>query len=463
MKISTIYEKSPIFIQNLAVSFYGLKLIKREYGRKFNELLKDFEKIQWYSSDALFEYQSKKLSSLINHCYNSVPYYRNVMEKRNLKPHDIRTPKDLFKLPILTKEDIRNNFNQLISKNAIKSNLIDGHTSGTTGSPLHFYYDKQICRIKTVLDWRQKRIADINPGDKMAFFLGRMIVPAIQKKPPFWRINRFLNQMFFSSFHLSNENIKYYIDELFRFNPVAIEGYPSTMYLIARFLLNENRFFKAKAVFTSSETLLPLQREVIEKAFQCKLFDFYGLAERVTFSTECESHMGHHVNSDFGIVEITDLNGNEVSQGSLGRIVSTGLHNLSMPLLRYQTNDISSISSEFCSCGRKFPLMSDVTSKAEDIITTKDGRYISASVLTHPFKPLKGIQESQIVQEDLDHITIKIVRMSSCQCIETNELILEMQKRLGKEMKITIEFVDQIPRTKAGKLRWVISKVPLSI
>jgi phenylacetate-CoA ligase len=463
MKIASLYDNLPIFLQNIAVSSYGLKIARREYGKGLWNLLKEFETIQWYSDTELGEYQSEKLKSLIEHSYDSVPYYRTKMDERHLKPEDIARTHDLYKLPILTKEDIRNNLNDLISRNTKASRLISGHTSGTTGSPLHFYYDNDICRIKTALEWRQKRWAGINPGDRIAFFLGRMIVPTAQRKPPFWRLNWFLNHLFFSSFHLSPATADSYIDKLIDFDPKAVEGYPSTMYLIAKLLLSRNRPLKLKAVFTSSETLLPQQREAIETAFGCKLFDFYGLAERVAFSTECEGHCGHHVNSDFGILELLDSKGNAVPLGKLGKMVSTGLHNYAMPLIRYQTNDLTSLNPEFCKCGRKFPLMSDVTTKAEDIITTRDGRFISPSILTHPFKPMKGIQESQIIQEELDHITIKLVKISASEEIDTTRLIFELQKRLGEDMSISIQFVDKIPRTDSGKLRWVISKIPLEI
>jgi phenylacetate-CoA ligase len=315
--------------------------------------------------------------------------------------------------------------------------------------------------VKNVADWRQKRWAGVNPGDKIAFFLGRVVVPISRKKAPFWRTNWILKHKFFSSFHLSDENINAYIQELERFKPVALEGYPSTVYIIARFLLSRNKTLPLKAAFTSSETLFPQQREAIEKAFECELFDFYGLAERVMFATECAAHEGHHLNMDFGITEIVDKDDNPVKRGQLGRIIATGLHNFGMPLIRYKTSDITSLKKQECSCGRNFPLMEDVTTKAEDIITTYDGRFISSSILTHPFKPMHNIAESQIIQEDLKNIRIKIVRLPSYAEEDTEYLIGEMGKRLGKDMEIHIEFVDSIPRTDAGKFRWVISKVPL--
>ncbi len=458
-----IYNISPPFLQNLWVSLYGLRLYFREYGKPFRILLDEFEKIQWYSPDDLREYQNGKLAILIKHCYENVPYYRNIMDGIKVKPTDILTVEDLHKLPLLTRDDIKKNFSLLTARNFKRAELTIGHTSGTTGSPLEFYYDRRICLVKNVADWRQKRWGGINPGDKLALFLGRVVVPITAKRPPFWRSNLILNHKFFSSFHLSQENIDKYINELERFRPAALEGYPSTAYIIARFLLSRNKTLPLKAVFTSSETLFPQQRETIEEAFECKLFDFYGLAERTVFATECSAHEGHHLNMDFGITEILNKDNQPVKIGEMGRIVATGLHNFGMPLIRYKTGDVTALKKKGCSCGRAFPLMEDITTKAEDIITTADGRLISSSILTHPFKPMHNVAESQIIQEDLENIRIKIVKLPEYSDEDSQYLIKELKKRLGVDMNIHLEFVDSIPRTKAGKFRWVISNVPLEI
>ncbi|MCD6162709.1 MAG: phenylacetate--CoA ligase family protein [candidate division Zixibacteria bacterium] len=459
--IEKLYNNSPVFFQNIGISLYGLKIYLREYGKKLQIELDKLDKSQWYSINELKEYQSEKLRKLIKHSYNHVPYYRNIMDSRRLKPDDIKTIKDLYKLPVLTKNDIKHNLNELTANNYKPSQLIKGHTSGTTGTPLQFYYDKHACLVKNAVDWRQKNEGEIDIGDKIALFLGRVAVPITQGKPPYWRTNWILNHRFYSSFHLSSNNIDKYIDDLERFQPAAFEGYPSTAYIIARFLLSKNKSLPLKAVFTSSETLFPQQREVIEKAFKCPLYDFYGMAERVIFATECSAHEGHHLNMDYGITEILNKDNEPASDSEMGRIIATGLHNYAMPLIRYQTSDVTALKKNECSCGREFPLMEDVTTKAEDVITTKDGRLISSSILTHPFKPMRYVAESQIIQEDLEHIRIKIVKLPGYKDDDTKYLLNEFIKRVGDDMKIDIEFVESIPRTKMGKFRWVISKVPL--
>jgi len=459
--LEAIYNHSPVFLQNIGISLYGLGLYFREYGKSFRRKLDEFEQLEWYSREQLEEYQSRRLRQLIQHCYANVPYYHRVMNERGLKPNDIQSISELKKLPLLTRDDVRSNFDQLIATNIRRADLRLGHTSGTTGSPLEFLYDREICLVKNVVDWRQKKWAGVNPGDRMAFFLGRVVVPTDQNKPPFWRTNWILNHMFLSSFHLSDKHVDKYIEQLVKYAPVALEGYPSTVSIIARFLLSRGKTLPLKAVFTSSETLFPQQREAIESAFQCRLFDFYGVAERVIFATECTAHEDHHVNLDFGIIEILDAAGKPVGPGKMGRIVATGLHNFGMPLIRYRTDDVTALKQKSCSCGRAFPLMEDVTTKAEDIITTMDGRLISSSILTHPFKPMHNVAESQIVQEDRSNIRIKIVRRPGYNESDTQYLREEFGKRVGVDMNIEFEFVDSIPRTKAGKFRWVISHVPL--
>jgi phenylacetate-CoA ligase len=459
--LEQLYAKSPAFVQNIGVSFYGLKIYRREYGRKFERLLAEFDQRQWFTREQLVEYQAERLRALINHCYEHVPYYRRRMDERKLKPLDIKAVVDIAKLPSLTRDEIRTHFDELVADNVDRSKLILGHTSGTTGSPLEFYYDSYTCLVKNAADWRQKRLAGINPGDRMAFFLGRVVVPIAQSKPPFWRKNWLLNHTFFSSFHMSPQNLATYIEQLKSLNPSAVEGYPSTMFIIASYLNSIHQTLPVKAAFTSSETLFPHQREAIEKAFDCRLFDFYGMAERVVFATECEAHQGRHINDDFGITEIMASDGQPAQAGEMGRIYATGLHNYAMPLVRYVTSDITALKATQCSCGRSFPLMEDITTKAEDIITTLDGRYISSSILTHPFKPMHMIEESQIIQEDPGHVRIKIVRRPDYQDKDSQHLLNELGKRLGEGMKIEIEFVDSIERTKNGKFRWVISKVPL--
>jgi phenylacetate-CoA ligase len=462
MNYQKLYTVMPRPIQTLMLNAYAFKIHMERFGKPFERLLQHFIENERLSESQLIDYQNERLKALIEHAYRSVPYYAKLMNELKLRPDDIKTGQDLVKLPLLTREQIRDNLPRLVSHDFKKRDLLMGHTSGTTGSPLEFYWDRNMCLVNNVVDWRQKMWAGLNYGDKYGVLLGRMIVPPGQQTPPFWRMNYIHNQLWLSSFHLSEKNLGWYLDELNRFNPKVIEGYPSTVYILAKYLESAGATVPLKAVLTSSETLYPFQREVIEKVFRCGIFDFYGLAERVVFATECERHEGHHVNLDYGIMEIVDDKGERVKKGEMGWVVGTSLHNWGMPFLRYKTNDVTTVNVEGCTCGRTFPIMKDVMTKAEDIIVTKDGKYISPSVLTHPFKPLHTINMSQIIQEDVENITVRIVKSHLYTNDEEKRLIAELHARLGKDMKIRVEYVERIERSPSGKFKWVISKVPMA-
>jgi phenylacetate-coenzyme A ligase PaaK-like adenylate-forming protein len=460
MKIlETIYQRSPVPVQTVLLNLKAAELYFERYGKKFQHLFQKFDQNQWLPASHLAAYQDEQLRRLIREAYRSVPYYSDLMRSLKIHPDDIKTKDDLFKLPILTKEDIRRNASKLLSTTYPKLLLRHGHTSGTTGSPLDFHYDIDTCVIHHVVDWRYKGVAGLTYGEPYASLLGRVIVPVGQSKPPFWRWNYVNNQLFLSSFHLKRKNLPSYFDALLSSKIQALEAYPSTAYILALYLLETQQTFPLRCVFTSSETLFDYQREAIEKAFACKIFDAYGMAERAIFATECEQHSGHHLNSDYGITEFLDSRGEPAGEAKIATIVATSLHNYAMPFIRYQTNDASAHVGAPCACGRGFPLMHSVATKQESIVTLPDGRLISPSVLTHPFKPMHNIAESQIIQERVDELLVNIVKRESYSSKDEAMLISGFHERLGRDVKIKIRYVDEIPRTANAKFKWVISRI----
>lgn len=453
------YNAAPQSIQTLILNGYALKIHRERYGRDFMKACHELSRTQYFGKQEIENYQNALIKKLIAHSYESVPFYREQFQSRGLRPKDVETVDDLKKLPILTKEMVKKNTMRLISTRHRRRNLVRGHTSGTTGSPLDVCWDKNTCVYTNAVDWRQKNWAGVRYRDRIALVLGRTVVPVAETRPPFWRMNFLHNQLWLSAFHMNDANLIHYIAKLERFRPAALEGYPSTMYILARYLTSKGRMIPMKAVFTSSETLYPVQRECIESAFNCRVFDFYGLAERVVFASECEVHSGHHLNFEYGVTEIVDKEGNRVPDGTPGFVVSTGLRNYGMPLIRYRTSDRSSIIQGDCSCGRSMPRIEDVTTKAEDIIVRPDGRLISPSVLTHPFKPMHNLEKSQVIQEDLHNIVIKIVRGPGYREADTVALLASFRERVGGDITVRVEYVDDIPSTAAGKYRWVISHV----
>ena len=459
----TLYNLSPYWLQNILLNAYSFRIHRERYGEPFMRAMSELEKSQWYTPDQIYDYQSKRLVALVKHAYDTAPFYRKHYDNYGVSPDNIKELSDIVKLPLVSRDDIHKDGHDLISSRYSRNMLIHGHTSGTTGSPLSFYWDKQTCVYTNAVDWRQKKWAGVNYGDKIALFLGRTIVPTNKINPPFWQEDKIHNMLWMSSFHLSDKYMQHHLNKLKNYRPDALEGYPSTIYILARYLRSVDETLPVKAVFTSSETLLPIQRELIEERFKAPVFDFYGLAERVAFASQCAELHEYHLNFEYAINEIVDGKGRSVAEGDNGYLVGTSLFNYAMPFIRYKSNDITSLSSGQCKCGRHMTRFNGVTTKEEDIVVTPEGKLVSSSILTHPFKPLDAVEESQIIQDQVDSLKVRIVQREGYSKSDSVHLISALQERVGPTMRIELEFVDRIPRTKSGKLRWVISKVPLPL
>jgi phenylacetate-CoA ligase len=279
---------------------------------------------------------------VVAHAYEHVPYYRELFDRHGIHPQRFRGQEDLPKIPVLTRDILKSRLPDLLSRAYPKKALAEGHTSGTTGSPVTLFYSPDMMTMNYAALDRQYRWAGARlerHGDRMAVVRGNIIVPLTQTRPPFWRTNYYHRTLLLSNFHMTPANLRAYYEALRAFQPVVLDGYPSSVYVLAKVLLNSGERLPLKAVLTSSETLFDFQREAIEKAFECRVFDYFGAAERVVFSVECEQHSGHHLCEEYGLCEIVDGDHRPLPPGQEGTVVGTTLHNLGMPLIRYLTSD----------------------------------------------------------------------------------------------------------------------------
>lgn len=432
----------------------GIKNKLFREGYVFKRMLSFLEESKFYSRQEIINYQDEKLRELIHHAYNNVPYYKEVFDKIKLKPNDIKSQNDLWKIPLLTKKDVKENFKKLKATNVPRFMLHLGHTSGTTGTPAHFYRDFRSINFENAIVWRQWNEAGVFSRDRKAVCRGDIIVPQSQSSPPFWNKDPIEKKLYLSAFHLSSSNLQYYIDEILSYKPVSLQAYPSTAYTIAQYLKKTDQKINLKAVFTSSEPLYSFQRELIEERMNCKVWDFYGMAERVISASECKYHTGLHINEEYGITEF--INGKSDREGIM---VGTSLHNFAMPLIRYVTNDYGKLSEQSCPCGSEHRLLEPIETKQEDMIITKDGKWISPSIITHAFKPLTHVAKSQVIQHEINRYEILIVPEKGFNKKEEDILLSGLKERFGQDADIKIRIVNDISRTKNGKFRWVISHV----
>lgn len=454
-----IYASSPASVRTVLMNLQAARIWMHRYGAPYRAALAMFDSLARADQAIVRQFQVERLRRVLVTAAANSPFYKRLFADFGISPAEVTTLDSLRALPLLTRETLREHEHEILTRRRTPRDWLHGSTSGTTGSPLSLWYDRATCVMTNAADGLQKLWGGRRDEDWIGLFLGRTVTPLTETQPPFWQRNHVLKQQWFSSFHLSEANLPLYAAEIRRRKLRFLEGYPSTLYIVARYLIETDSRLQLQAVFSSSETMLDIQREAIEEAFGCRVFDFYGHAERAVFAIECEEHGAKHIVEPYGYVEIVDGEGRPVPDGEPGYVVGTSLHNTAMPLLRYRTTDISAVEVGPCQCGRTFRRLRRVSTKAEDIVVLPDGRWISPSILTHPFKPFPQIRKSQVIQERVDEILVKVVASEQFTLDHEGALLGALSSRLGPGIKVRLQRVHDIPPERSGKFRWVVSHI----
>jgi phenylacetate-CoA ligase len=448
------YRRSPIWAQEvLLAARSSLRRMMRE-GRAFEALRAQLSESQWWSEPELREYQAAKLRMVVASAARHVPFYRDRIRRLGLDLDRLDFPDAIAKLPLITKADVRAGGRSLVSERK-RGPLFSGSTSGTTATPLTLLQDLPAINRENAFLWRQLAWAGLRRGERRAWIRGDMIVPARQEEPPFWRLDRADNMLMLSSYHLSEAAAPAYLEALARFDPVVIQAYPSSIGFLAAWMLGAGAGYGGRSlrgIVTSSETLSEARRGEIERAFGCRVFDWYGQFERVAAIGTCERGR-YHLLSDYSFVELLPA-GEDVFE-----LVGTGFGNLAMPLIRYRCGDLvrPASANARCACGRAFPLIEQVFGRMDDAVRTTDGRSIGR--LDHIFKGVEGILEAQIRQDRLDAVTILVVPAPGTRGRTMDRLLGNARERLGERVAIEVRPVESIPRTRNGKFKGVVCNV----
>jgi len=450
-----IYFTSPIWLQNLMITAYGVRLRRLRYGRVQRDSLASLRLSQWLPGEELQAIQLGELNRVVSLARKTVPLYHGW----RLPDASLGSLDEIRHLPLLTKEQLQQPAAVVTSNRFKGERLQQVHTGGTTGTPLTIYCDRSTLQRNYAFFGRFLEWAGVRAGAKVATFAGRTVVPPKQDAPPFWRRNAASNTLLFSSYHISPSTVAVYLDRLEAFAPDLIDSYPSSIEPIARHALSRGgSSLRPAAVIASSETLSPSVRELIERAFHTRVFDHYGAAEMAALVTQCEAG-SYHANPEFGIVEVL-RDGQPVAPGETGDLVATGFINPVMPLIRYVTGDTAVQGAEPCRCGRAFPTLLGIEGRRDDVLITPEGRRIGR--LDPVFKAVSSIHETRIVQDAHDHVRVEMVLHANLAPEEEAALRRELSYRLGPSMKMDLVRVGRLPRTARGKLRAVVNEVGIT-
>lgn len=450
--LEALYLKLPTVFQNAVCSLQGWNIQRTRFGADFGLLLREAESRTFWSEDQMRDYRNRRLHAFVQHCVNTVPFYRERFREWGIRPDDIQTLEDMQHLPVLTKEEVQQHYPRLLSEGVQGNKQLIVHTSGTTGGGLRFATTLATIQEQWAVWWRYRRWHGLDMGVWCGYFGGRSVVPLGQISPPFWRYNIPGKQILFSAYHMNRANLEAYAKELRTRRPPWLHGYPSLLALLAAYILEAGFDLKyhVRWITIGAENLMPQQTALIERAFGVRPIQHYGLAEGAANISECPNGT-LHVDEDFAAVEF-------IPNGDSFRVIGTNFTNLATPLLRYDTQDQVTISSEvLCTCGRPGRIVSRIDGRQEDYVILKNGARLGR--MDHIFKDLVNIREAQIYQMQPGELIIRIVRGKQYSDDDEAMLLREVHKRVGNQADIVIEYVEALERSRAGKLRFVVSDV----
>ncbi|WP_129597791.1 phenylacetate--CoA ligase family protein [Methanohalophilus profundi] len=412
---------------------------------------------QWQSYAQQKESQEMQLRKMVDFVWENVPYYHRLFRELGIGPEDIRLVEDLEKLPILTKDIIKENWEDFKPKNLEKMKYYTNSTGGSTGEPFKYRLQKYDRFLSGALLYRGWGYAGYELGDKMVFLAGSSLdvgtEPIISKKAH--EISRNVKKL--SSFDMGSDDIQSYVKTINSFKPKFLRGYASAINLFANYVAeNDLDIHQMDGVFTSAEKLFPVMRRNIKSAFNCDVYDGYGLNDGGIGAYECPEHNGLHIDTERSIMEIVNKDGTQLNEG-VGEVLATSLNNYAMPFIRYDTGDMGHLLEDQCSCGRGSKLLKEILGRSIDILITPEGKQVHGWFFIYMFwEYSKGIKEYQVVQKSLENIVIKIVPEDDFDEKQLN-MIKSVVHSKSHGWNVEFKYVDYIEKTNAGKHKFIIN------
>ncbi|MEN9395903.1 MAG: hypothetical protein RLZ81_433 [Pseudomonadota bacterium] len=414
------------------------------------------EQAQWWPSERLAAFQLQRLQALLRDAGLHVPYYRDLFAQIGFDPRDVHSTADLQRLPLLTKAVIRANTEAL--KHAHAQGLARFNTGGSSGEPLIFFIGKQRISHDVAAKWRATRWWGVDIGDPEIVVWGSPIELGKQDRIKRWR-DKLLRTQLLPAFEMSAPKLDQFIATIRAVKPRMLFGYPSALTHIARHARLRGVAMDdvgIKVAFVTSERLYDEQRTTISQVFGCPVANGYGGRDAGFIAHECPAG-GMHLTADDIVVEIVNPDGQVQPAGVAGEIVVTHLSTSEFPFIRYRTGDIGALGASPCACGRSLPLLQDIQGRSTDFVVAADGTVMHGLSLIYILRDLPGVQAFKVVQESRAFTRVLLVTDASFAPDAVSRIVAGFKQRLGAQVAVQVDLVDNIPAEKSGKFRYIIS------
>lgn len=428
---------------------------------------RDFERSQWLSPDHIEEIRWQRARALVEHAYQSCPFYRRRFAAVGLVPSDLKSLGDLKAIPILEKRDVQSFRDDMVATDWPRHDLIRNQTGGSTGEPISFFLSQERLRSRAAATRRHDAWAGRKPGDKVALLWG-----ALPDAPPRswkrWLRNTLIGRsLYLDTANITADKFAAFHVALKRFRPGIIQGYAKSVALFAKYLSSNGlTAYHPRAIITSAETLTAGDRELVERVFGCPVFNRYGCREFSVVASECERHDGMHVMAEGLYVEVLRGSAAGRQDSDVGSVVVTDLLNSAMPMIRYRIGDMAQICEGLCACGRGLPRLGNIEGRITDFLVGDDGRLVSGVFLaTYVIAQRPALGQVQLLQDTPHRVVYRVCPPGGAQVSHHDDLEFlraETKRFLGPQMQIDLELVDELALATgpSGKFLYCRSSVP---
>jgi phenylacetate-CoA ligase len=450
--IKSLLRESSLPFLDFFENVYHLIPPSIRYGKTYRDMIALFGETDTWDETQFREFQSMRLSAIINQAYYHVPYYRELFDEHGIRPEEIRRTEDLIRIPVLSSDIIKSRWDDFVADNVSSYGREMSHTSGTTGPSFYFYFDKNIIPVERAQALRHLMWLGYERGDRVAVIKGQPLKESDKAFKYFFGTR----ELRISTAQPTDENLRKIFEALAQYRPHFIRGWPSSIYLVARWMARSNRRIKPpKCVVTSSENLYLYMKKRIEGSFQAKVVDSYGQSEFVAYALQCSHAKAYHVQMETGILELLPY------KGSTCEIVGTSLWNMAMPLIRYRTGDLAIKETEPCPCGRNSDCLAEVIGRTADLVYRNEDTGEIATLSSCSFYDREEVKEAQIRIGEDKSVYIQIVPRHEITASLEALIRSEAAQCLGIPVeRVIVESVEEILPTEGGKRPLILGRSP---
>ena len=448
----------PKHIKKITKNILGHIPLTYRKPKYYNKLSKFLDSSHFWDIESIEKWQLKYLQKTVNEAYNQTDGYKQLYSESGIHPKELHKLSDLQYFPTVNKELISNNLKAFSSKKYSQHEIYLIHTSGSSGKPFHFYnaYKKPFENSFMHNLWK---MFGIHPNELQAVLKG-----GFGDNPnELFELDRYNNNLQLSVSQLSEKHIEIYLELIKKYKIRILRALPSSLYLLCKLLENidSSKWPNFEVISISSENNYYWQNEIFKKIFpKAKIFSWYGHAEKSILAPYCEKTDKYHLWPFYGVSEILDINGKEVSELETGKLFGTSLFSDATFFIRYDTNDIVEKGAKSCQkCGRNFQILNKIHGRSQEFILTKTGRKVTVTVLNILDNTYQLFDRFQFYQDKKGELVFKYQTNINISSIEKENLIIRLKGRIGPDIDIILKNVLEIERSKSGKYKFMDQKL----